>query len=98
MSFGKSASAPKINSDPGPGNYTPSYKAVSETKRAFGFGTASRFELLARSDCPGPGTYKPSTERLGGAPGPKFTIGRKGKDGKYDNSPGPQFAGTTQFA
>lgn len=99
MRFGKSGdrSLGQISSAPDPGAYTPNYKAIKAPQLAFGFGKASRFELLAASQSPGPGTYNASTERLGGTPGPKFTIKQKGRSGKYDDSPGPQFAGTTQF-
>jgi len=81
---------------PGPGQYNPNRNQVSESEPRWGFGSASRPNLLGASKTPGPGTYTPKIEPIEPTV-PAYTLKPRRNPLKSSESPGigPTY---TQFA
>jgi len=80
---------------PGPGQYNPNFSSTESAPR-YGFGSASRPNLLGASKMPGPGTYTPNCDAIEQSP-PRYTLKPRRNPLKSSESPGigPTY---TQFA
>lgn len=71
--FENGGSMGRRSNTPGPGRYDPSRKQLDQSEPRWGFGTASRPDLLSTSKSPGPGTYTPNSTCIDPTC-PKYTL------------------------